>query len=174
MADAIREIEIEADGFITRDADLFQPLERVDADKAIPVTDCLYPHCEKCDKYHGHYCTVPMVVSKQIWRLTEALIVQMENRLTGLENLVTDEILGERGGVYVATQEEYENFSPMQKYWHDKSIADALNDVELAERMKNLTPSINDKPVEIRTSTAIKRQSDPDNMTWDDYLGEEK
>ena len=90
MADAIKEIEIEADGFITREQDL---LERVDANRAKPVTDCPYPECERCDKYHGHYCTVPMVVSKQIWRLTEALIVQMENRLTELENLVTDEIL---------------------------------------------------------------------------------
>lgn len=90
MADAVKEIEIEADGFITREQDL---LERVDEKRARPVTDCLYPNCERCDKYHGHYCTVPMVVSKQIWRLTEALIVQMENRLTELENLVTDEIL---------------------------------------------------------------------------------
>ena len=90
MADAIKEIEIEADGFITREQDL---LERVDAKRAKPITDCPYPNCERCDKYHGHYCTVPMVVSKQIWRLTEALIVQMENRLTELENLVTDEIL---------------------------------------------------------------------------------
>lgn len=171
MADAIKEIEIEADGFITREQDL---LERVDANRAKPVTDCPYPNCERCDKYHGHYCTVPMVVSKQIWRLTEALIVQMENRLTELENLVTDEILGSGSGVYVATQEEYENFSPAQKYWYDKSIANALHDVEFVEGMKNLKPSINDKPVEIRTSTPIKRQYDPDNMTWDDYLGAEK
>ena len=90
MADAIKEIEIEADGFITREQDL---LERVDAKRARPVTDCPYPECEKCENYRGNYCTVPMVVSKQIWRLTEALIVQMENRLTELENLVTDEIL---------------------------------------------------------------------------------
>ena len=90
MADAIKEIEIEADGFITREQDL---LERVDAKRARPVTDCPYPECEKCENYRGNYCTVPMVVSKQIWRLTEALIVQMDNRLTELENLVTDEIL---------------------------------------------------------------------------------
>lgn len=90
IADAVKEIEIEADGFITREQDL---LARTDMKRAKPVTDCPYPECEKCDKYHGHYCTVPMVVSKQIWRLTGALIVQMENRLTELENLVTDEIL---------------------------------------------------------------------------------
>jgi hypothetical protein len=61
-----------------------------------------------------------MVVSKQIWRLTEALIVQMENRLTELENLVTDEIIGSK----------------------ERRI--------------------------------ILQSADPDNLTWDDYLGEEK
>ena len=34
-----------------------------------------------------------MVVSKQIWLTTEALIARMEKRLTELETLVTDEIL---------------------------------------------------------------------------------
>ena len=117
MADAVKEIEIEADGFITREQDL---LERVGAKRAKPVPDCPYPECEKCDKYHGHYCTVPMVVSKQIWRLTEALIVQMENRLTELESLVTDEIIGSK------------------------------------ERR------------------VILQSADPENLTWGDYLGEEK
>ena len=101
MADAIKEIEIEADGFITREQDL---LERVDAKRARPVTDCPYPECEKCENYHGNYCTVPMVVSKQIWRLTEALIVQMENRLTELENLVTDEILRSDKGITIPSE----------------------------------------------------------------------
>lgn len=82
--------EIEADGFITR----AETLERINASKARPAGECIYPNCEKCDKYHGHYCTVPMVVSKQIWLLTEALIVSLEKRLTELENLVADEILG--------------------------------------------------------------------------------
>ena len=82
-------IEVEADGFITR----VETLERVNASRAKPTSKCVYPKCEECDKYHGHYCTVPMVVSKQIWLLTEALIVQMEKRLTELETLVTDEIL---------------------------------------------------------------------------------
>ena len=69
-------------------------LERVSASKAKPASKCDYPACEECDKYHGHYCTVPMVVSKQKWLLTEALLVDMANRLTELEKLVTDEILG--------------------------------------------------------------------------------
>lgn len=53
--------EIEADGFIT-------PLEQLSENKAKPATDCIYPECEECDKYHGHYCTVPIVVSKQMWK----------------------------------------------------------------------------------------------------------
>jgi hypothetical protein len=93
IADAVKEIEIEADGFITREQDL---LERVDANRAKPVSDCPYPECERCDKYHGHYCTVPMVVSKQIWLTTESLITRMEKRLTELENLVTEEIIGSK------------------------------------------------------------------------------
>lgn len=76
------EIEIEA-----------ERLERVSQSKARPMSGCIYPKCEDCDKYHGHYCTVPMVVSKQIWLTTEALIARMEKRLTELETLVTDEIL---------------------------------------------------------------------------------
>lgn len=82
-------IEIEQDGFITRP----ETLERINASKARPAKECAYPNCEDCDKYHGHYCTVPMVVSKQNWLLTEALIVSLEKRLTELETLVTDEIL---------------------------------------------------------------------------------
>ena len=81
--------EVEADGFITRP----ETLERVNANKAKPMTKCLYPACEDCDKYHGHYCTVPMVISKQIWVETAERIVRMEKRLLELENLVTDEIL---------------------------------------------------------------------------------
>ncbi len=82
--------EIEADGFITR----AETLERINAKKAKPMVGCIYPKCEDCDKYHGHYCTVPMVISKQIWLTTESLIARMEKRLTELETLVTDEILG--------------------------------------------------------------------------------
>lgn len=84
--------EIEADGFITR----METLERVNEKKAKPISGCVYPRCEDCDKYHGHYCTVPMVVSKQIWLTTESLITRMEKRLTELETLVTDEILGSK------------------------------------------------------------------------------
>ena len=87
--------EIEADGFVTRDEDL-KPLERAGENRAIPVRDCLYPKCEECDDYHGHYCTVPMVVSKQIYRLFEERLYSIEHRLESTEKLVTAQILGER------------------------------------------------------------------------------
>lgn len=82
--------EIEADGFITPSS----ALERKNERTAKPISDCLYPKCEECDAYHGHYCTVPIVVSKQIFRLTEEKLAIMEKRLTTLENLVIEEILG--------------------------------------------------------------------------------
>lgn len=68
-------------------------LERVTDNKAKPAEGCAYPRCDECDKYHGHYCTVPMVVSKQIFRLTDERIRKLENELTELKTLVTDEIL---------------------------------------------------------------------------------
>ena len=82
--------EIEADGFITPQS----ALERKDLNRAKPVSECIYPKCEDCDKYHGHYCTVPMVVSKQIYRETMGRIFYLEKRLADLERLVTDEMLG--------------------------------------------------------------------------------
>lgn len=93
--------EIEADGFITPPSAL-EHIEKPNTSMtgnatAQPMKPCLYPKCEDCDNYHGHYCTVPIVVSKQIFRLTEEKIAKMEIRLSELENLVMDEILGEKG-----------------------------------------------------------------------------
>lgn len=90
MIDKYNEVEIEADGFITR----AETLERINANTAKPAGECMYPECEKCDKYHGHYCTVPMVVSKQIWRMTEERLWYLNNRLDTIEELVTAKILG--------------------------------------------------------------------------------
>ena len=90
MIDKYNEVEIEADGFITR----AETLERINQNKAKPAEECMYPECEKCDKYHGHYCTVPMVVSKQIWRMTEERLWYLNNRLDTIEELVTAKILG--------------------------------------------------------------------------------
>lgn len=69
-------------------------LERTDVSRAKPIEECPYPKCEECDKYHGSWCTVPIVVSKQILRLTQDKLHILEKRLTDLENLVTDEIIG--------------------------------------------------------------------------------
>lgn len=71
---------------------------------ARPAEECVYPNCEECDKYHGHYCTVPMVVSKQNYRLTQDLLAQMGKRLTDLENLVTDEILRSDKGITIPSE----------------------------------------------------------------------
>ena len=85
--------EIEADGFITREEDL-KPLERTSEHTAIPVRECIYPRCEECDEYHGQYCTVPMVISKQIYRTVQERMRKMEESIAWLEKAVTDEILG--------------------------------------------------------------------------------
>ena len=85
-------MEVEADGFITRP----EQLERASLNRAKPAEECMYPHCEECDKYHGHYCTVPMVISKQIWRITEERLWYLNKRIDTLENLVTEEILGSK------------------------------------------------------------------------------
>ena len=71
-------------------------LERVSQSRATPIEDCGYPKCEECDKYHGHYCTVPIVVSKQIFRQTDERLRKLEYELTELKALVTDEILRSR------------------------------------------------------------------------------
>ena len=82
--------EIEADGFITPAYALERKTERT----AKPISECVYPKCEECDKYHGHYCTVPMVVSKQIYRETMERIGKLEKTLAELENLVYGKIMG--------------------------------------------------------------------------------
>lgn len=71
-------------------------LERAGESRAIPIRDCLYPKCEECDDYHGQYCTVPMVISKQIYRTVQERMRTMEESIAWLEKAVTDEILGER------------------------------------------------------------------------------
>lgn len=71
--------EIEADGFIT-------PLEQLAESKAKPATECIYPKCEECDQYHGKYCTVPIVVSKQQWLAVAQMLESHMNRLRKLES----------------------------------------------------------------------------------------
>ena len=57
------------------------------------MSECVYPNCEECDYYHGHYCTVPIVISKQMLRHTEERLENLQYRLTKLEDLVFDELL---------------------------------------------------------------------------------
>ena len=56
------------------------------ASKAKPMAECVFPKCEECDKYHGKYCTVPMVVSKQQWLAVAQLLESHMNRLQQLES----------------------------------------------------------------------------------------
>ena len=64
--------------------------------KVKPMSECLYPRCEECDKYHGHYCTVPIVITKMDSFILIEKLKKMENTITELEKLVTDEILGDK------------------------------------------------------------------------------
>lgn len=84
--------EIEADGFITR----AETLERINANKAKPISECVYPKCEECDKYHGHYCTVPVVVSKLMWIEANDRFADLSKRLNVIEEVLLNEILGDK------------------------------------------------------------------------------
>lgn len=91
-----RPFEVEEDGFVTWG----QMLEQRSTNKAVPATECGFPDCESCEHYvtysNGRYCTVPVVINKQIWHFSEDFMLKLGKRLDELENLVTDEILGER------------------------------------------------------------------------------
>ena len=90
--------EIEADGFITPPSALEYKNRAVPTStSAKPVSECIYPACEECDKYHGHYCTVPMVVSKQDWLSIHAWAQRITDRICDIENLVCDELLKDKG-----------------------------------------------------------------------------
>ena len=91
MADAIKEIEIEADGFITRPEELEYTHKVLSTARL--SKECIYPKCERCGHYREHFCTVPIVYTKQMHHISADLFARLEKRLTELENLVTDEIL---------------------------------------------------------------------------------
>lgn len=75
------------------------PLEKVTDDTAKPSYECLYPLCENCSRYVGiggvRYCTVPIVVNKQIWCITASKIRMLEKSLIELQETVFDHILGD-------------------------------------------------------------------------------
>ena len=102
--------EIEYDGFITREEDLMKSeahfyatdfgkgtitKHRVDESKAKPITECIYPRCEECEKYVDQFCTVPMVVSKQIYLFLGDEMAKLTDKVADLENLVYGQILGD-------------------------------------------------------------------------------
>lgn len=93
-------MEIEADGFITRP----EALERVSQKRAKPVEKCIYPRCEDCDKYHGHYCTVPMVISKQNYIIINDKIDDLTKRMLDLEDIVNYEILRSDKGITIPSE----------------------------------------------------------------------
>lgn len=132
----IEEITIEADGFITREEDI-KPLEQVTDTTANPTSECCYPRCEECKDYvsfqGANYCTVPMVINKQIWRLTADLIADMERRLAELEELVTDEILGG------ATMTQANSTMVCRNCIHYKHIDEDFGDCEIHKR--KVTPN---------------------------------
>ena len=106
MMDKYNEIgiptEVEADGFTTR----AETLERINANKAKPMTECVYPRCEECDKYHGHYCTVSMVVSKQDYITFNDKINDLMKRVLDLENLVVEELISPQKARNVSQQND--------------------------------------------------------------------
>ena len=89
--------DIEADGFIT-------PLEQLSGSKAKPMAECVFPKCEECDQYHGHYCTVPIVVNKQMWLILDETIRSLNNEIRELwDEMFTEEIevtVGQDGKLY--------------------------------------------------------------------------
>ena len=86
--------EIEQGGFITDEIYIQEtkPLERVDMDRAKPAKGCKYPKCEECRDYRNGYCTVPIVVSKQLCLMREEEMNKLQEKLDALEDLVYVEL----------------------------------------------------------------------------------
>lgn len=173
----IDEINIEADGYVTREQDLRRtPLERVTDNTANPTTECCYPECEKCSDYisfqGANYCTVPMVINKQTWRLTADLIADMKREIDEVREMVYDHILGEKSrdesGNYSVeddfrflTDEEYEALSPLNKYWYDKAVATYFS-VGWEEYVESATTDKEPKSVRIVKSAPLpKKRNEP-------------
>lgn len=90
--------EIEQDGFITNEIYIEEtkPLERVDMDRAIPSKECKYPKCEECRDYRNGYCTVPMVITKQMYLMIDDRERGLARDVNELREMVTDIILGKK------------------------------------------------------------------------------
>ena len=140
--------EIEADGFITPQS----ALERADLNRAKPVSECVYPKCEECDKYHGHYCTVPMVVSKQNYIIINDKIDDLMKRVLDLENLVTEEIIGSKDAIRIDHDGWHKQVVAGEEVW----CPDGAH-IEVHEGIKYI---VEDKP------------NDKPNLTRSDYFRE--
>ena len=90
--------EIEQDGFITDEIYIQEtkPIERVDMDRAIPAKGCKYPKCEECRDYRNGYCTVPIVVTKQMWLMSDDRERELRREISDLKEMVTDIVLGSK------------------------------------------------------------------------------
>ena len=99
--------EIEQDGFITDEIYIQETpsrrgieLQESGDGKAVPATECKYPNCEECEDYirfkGANYCTVPMVLNKQTWRLTADLIADLRKEIDELKEMVYDMVLGQK------------------------------------------------------------------------------
>lgn len=69
------------------------PLEQTGDDEAVGIKPCGYPDCEECDKYvlnkDGAFCTVPIVVSKQMYHLASAELRRLQNQISEIEQVLT-------------------------------------------------------------------------------------
>lgn len=133
--------EIEQDGFITDEIYIQEtkPLERVDMDRAIPAKGCKYPKCEECRDYRNGYCTVPIVVTKQMWLMSDDREREFRREISDLKEMVADTVLGSKSSAETGnysvdddfqflTDEEYEALPPLNKYWYDQAVATLLRE----------------------------------------------
>lgn len=69
------------------------PLEQTGDDEARGIKPCDYPNCEGCEKYilnqDGAFCTVPIVVSKQMYHLMTAELKLVREQIGGIEEVLT-------------------------------------------------------------------------------------
>ena len=81
---------------------------------AKPMEKCKYPLCEECVHYIGHYCTVPIVISKQNYIIINDKIDDLMKRVLDLEILVYDEILKPKPQITTSPAEVHENYTLME------------------------------------------------------------
>ena len=114
--------EIESDGFITDEIYIQETpprrnvLELVGEDKAKPMEKCGYPDCERCIHYVASACTIPIVVSKQMYLMTEERIAVLERNADALGELVYGEILHNK------TRVESGNYSVEHEGYHKQVV----------------------------------------------------